>query len=222
METHTPQTHTHNTHTHTHSRSKSTPSCSLPNQRSRKSVRISPNRWHARHTLTDAHCLSSTGLQRFPGELRAAREALPEICQPLQDGYWLTGKEFLCHFDGSPVEHGIGSQNAAERHSFSVSKHIMALFTSGCAQNQTIKLGIRYQGDGNTAHTWICQPYAAFRRLLERSTNHDCLLREWSLPISRKPPEGETWRGDEIPHGYILMIFGIQRYKKKVAESKQI
>ncbi len=107
----------------------------------------------------------------------------PEICQPLQDGYWLTGKEFLCHFDGSPVEHGIGSQNAAERHSFSLSKHITAHFTSGCAQNQTIRLGIRYQGDGNTAQPSICQPYAAFRRLLEWSEDHDCLLRKWSLPI---------------------------------------
>lgn len=46
----------------------------------------------------------------------------PEICLPLQDAYWLTGKGFLCHFDGSPVVHGINSENAAERHCFSLSQ----------------------------------------------------------------------------------------------------
>lgn len=97
----------------------------------------------------------------------------PEICQPLQDSYWLTGKEFLCHFDGSPVVHGIGSQNAAERHSFSLSKHITVQFTSGSAQIQTIRLGIRYQGDRESADlALLSDAFLCGWRIT------DCLLRE--------------------------------------------
>lgn len=104
--------------------------------------------------------------------------------------------------------HGINSENAAERHSFSL-----------------------FQTDYSTVHLRFCPKahYWAWHPVPQHNFESadlmlisDAFLRIKFYSFSRKSPEGEIWRGDEIPHGHIPRISEFKDIKIKLAESKQM
>lgn len=156
------RTCTHHTHTHTQ-RIKVNPQLHSPKLTEEEKSGLISNRIHANGTLTDAYCLSSTCLQRFPGELRATRESLPRNLSPAPGRLLVDWQRFSMSLWWKPCGAWHQLRECCRKAQLLIIPNRLQHSSPQVLPKSTL-LGL---ASGATTQLWIRRPSVDFRRLLE-------------------------------------------------------